>query len=66
MSTPAIDTEYDLVVAGGGTCGCLIAGRLAAADPHLKILVLEAGPPTRDLLTHTQPARYLSHLAPTS
>ena len=50
----------------GGAAGCLLAGRLAAASPTLTILVLEAGPPTRELLAHIQPARYLSHLAPTS
>ncbi|KAI0920510.1 hypothetical protein AcW1_002232 [Taiwanofungus camphoratus] len=60
------ESEFDIIVAGGGTCGCIIAGRLAAADASLKILVMEAGPPTRDRLIHTQPARYLSHLLPDS
>ena len=50
----------------GGTTACLIAGRLADADPSLKILVLEAGPHTRDDLAHTQPGRAMNHLAPTS
>ncbi|KII85161.1 hypothetical protein PLICRDRAFT_116683 [Plicaturopsis crispa FD-325 SS-3] len=59
-------TEYDIVFAGGGTSACLIAGRLAKADPSLKILLLEAGPHTKGLQAHTQPARYFSHLAPTS
>ncbi|KAI0651206.1 alcohol oxidase-like protein [Trametes meyenii] len=60
-------TTYDLVIAGGGTCGCIIAGRLAAADPSLKILIIEAGPTvTQDDLLHTQPARYLYHLRPES
>ncbi|KAJ6624000.1 GMC oxidoreductase-domain-containing protein [Mycena sp. CBHHK59/15] len=58
--------EFDIIFAGGGSSGCLIAGRLAAADPSLKILVLEAGEHTRGLAAHTQPARYFSHLAPTS
>ena len=44
----------------------MILGRLAAADPSLRILMLEAGPPTKDDLAHIQPARYLSHLAPDS
>ncbi|KAI9060146.1 GMC oxidoreductase [Trametes sanguinea] len=57
---------FDIVIAGGGTCGCIIASRLAAADPNLSILVLEAGPETRDDPAHTQPARYLSHLQPGS
>ncbi len=48
----------------GGTSGCVVAGRLAAADPTLSILVIEAGPPTRDDDLHTQPARYRYHLRP--
>ncbi|KAJ7455242.1 GMC oxidoreductase-domain-containing protein [Mycena galericulata] len=63
MSTPL---EFDVIFAGGGTSGCLIAGRLAAAEPSLRILILEAGEHTRGLPAHTQPARYFSHLAPTS
>ncbi len=27
----------------GGTAGCIVASRLAAADPNLRILVIEAG-----------------------
>lgn len=50
----------------GGASGCVIAGRLAAADPTLKILILESGPHTRDDFAHVQPARYLSHLQPES
>lgn len=50
----------------GGTAACVAAGRLAAADPSLKILILEAGPTTYNNLAHIQPARYLSHLAPDS
>jgi len=58
--------EADIIIAGGGTTGCVIAGRLAAADPSLRILILEAGPPTLEDLAHVQPARYLSHLLPGS
>ncbi|KAI0830227.1 alcohol oxidase-like protein [Trametes gibbosa] len=50
----------------GGTCGCIIAGRLAAADSSISILVLEAGPPTGNNPLHVQPARYLYHLRPES
>ncbi|KAI1810610.1 GMC oxidoreductase [Poronia punctata] len=36
--------EVDIIIAGGGTAGCVIAGRLAeAADPSLSILVIEGG-----------------------
>lgn len=50
----------------GGTTACVIAGRLAAADAALKILVLETGPHTQNKPEHIQPARFFSHLAPTS
>ncbi|KAI0629903.1 alcohol oxidase-like protein [Trametes polyzona] len=59
-------STYDVIIAGGGTAGCVLAGRLAAADPLLSILVIEAGPTTRDDPLHTQPARYLYHLRPES
>ncbi|KAH9481244.1 Alcohol oxidase [Psilocybe cubensis] len=54
---------YDIIFAGGGASACITAGRLAAADPSLKILVIEAGPHTRELQDHIQPARYFSNLA---
>ncbi|KAJ7170886.1 GMC oxidoreductase-domain-containing protein [Mycena crocata] len=57
---------FDIIFAGGGTSGCLIAGRLAAADPTLRILILEAGEHTRGLLAHTQPGRFGTHLDPKS
>lgn len=50
----------------GGTSACLIASRLADADPTLKILLVESGPHTQDDLAHLQPARFLSHIAPTT
>lgn len=49
----------------GGTCGCVIAGRLAS-HPFLRILILEAGPSTRDDLKHIQPGRYIHNLAANS
>ncbi|KAH9053394.1 alcohol oxidase-like protein [Lactarius vividus] len=67
MSTPtAINEEYDIVIAGGGTAACVIASRLASADADLRILLLEAGPATYNDPAHTQPLNFLTHLAPGS
>ncbi|KAH9055341.1 hypothetical protein EDB87DRAFT_1579952 [Lactarius vividus] len=69
MSTPTvINEEYDIVIAGviGGTAACVIAGRLAAADANLRVLLLKTGPTTYNDPAHTQPLRLLNHLAPGS
>ncbi|GAW09043.1 alcohol oxidase-like protein [Lentinula edodes] len=54
--------SYDIIFAGGGTAACIIAGRLAQADPSLKILIIEAGSHSLNLHHHVQPARYLNSL----
>ena len=50
----------------GGTSGSVTAGRLAAADPTLRILILEVGPTTENDPQHTQPGFSRRHLLPTS
>ena len=48
MSNPG---EYDYVIVGGGTAGCVLANRLSA-DPALRVALVEAGPPDRNLWIH--------------
>ncbi|KAJ3742418.1 GMC oxidoreductase-domain-containing protein [Lentinula detonsa] len=56
---PFFDT-YDIVFARGGTAACIIAGRLAQADPSLKILVTYQAESWA--LTLNLPARFLNSL----
>ena len=41
---PSESNQYDYLIVGGGTAGCVIASRLAEYLPHKKILLIEAGP----------------------
>ncbi|KAI0043154.1 GMC oxidoreductase [Auriscalpium vulgare] len=58
-NAPNFNAEYDLIVAGGGTAAGVLVGRLLAAAPSLRILMLEAGPSTRDKDAHVQPGRFM-------
>ncbi|KAF5375974.1 hypothetical protein D9757_009477 [Collybiopsis confluens] len=40
--------EVDVIVCGGGPAGCVVAGRLAFADPNLKVMLIEGGANNRD------------------
>ncbi len=37
--------QFDIVIVGGGSAGCVLAGRLSA-DPRLSVALIEAGPDT--------------------
>lgn len=50
----------------GGTAACIVAGRLATADPNLTILVIEQGQDNYENDNVVNPALYLEHLLPTS
>ncbi|MCJ1227930.1 Alternative oxidase, mitochondrial precursor [Toensbergia leucococca] len=38
-----IPDEVDIIVCGGGSAGCVVAGRLANLDRNLKVLLIEGG-----------------------
>ncbi|KAK4986798.1 hypothetical protein LTR50_005093 [Elasticomyces elasticus] len=48
MSPGRLEEEYDYIVCGGGTSGCVVAARLAS-DPNIRILLVEAGAHNEDL-----------------
>jgi choline dehydrogenase len=48
--------DFDYVIAGGGSAGCVLADRLSA-DPSIKVALLEAGPGDTNFLIH-MPAGY--------
>ncbi|KAL2192960.1 GMC oxidoreductase-domain-containing protein [Corynascus similis CBS 632.67] len=58
--------EVDVVIAGGGTTACVVASRLADANPDLSILMIEGGQNNAGNATIAHPAFFLAHLAPDS
>ncbi|KAK5195214.1 hypothetical protein LTR47_002690 [Exophiala xenobiotica] len=58
--------EVDVIIAGGGLAGCVVAGRLAEADRNLVILVIEQGPNSYGMPEVVHPALYPRNLFPSS
>ncbi|RYP72124.1 hypothetical protein DL770_008017 [Monosporascus sp. CRB-9-2] len=56
--------EVDLIVAGGGTADCIIASRLADADPRLSILVVESGRDNYNVPSVIHPVLWQGNFAP--
>jgi choline dehydrogenase len=45
---PTVDGDFDYIIVGGGTAGCVLADRLTA-DGQARVLLLEAGPRANSL-----------------
>ncbi len=45
------DDTFDYVIVGGGSAGCVLAGRLSE-DANVRVCLIEAGPPDRHPLIH--------------
>ncbi|APA05685.1 hypothetical protein SS1G_01984 [Sclerotinia sclerotiorum 1980 UF-70] len=61
-----IPQTVDIIFAGGGTAACVAAGRLAKANPALRILLVEGGKNNFEDPSVVTPVVFLSHLAPGS
>jgi choline dehydrogenase-like flavoprotein len=47
--------EVDIIVVGGGSCGCVVAGRLANLDHNLQVMLIEAGESNLNVRLSRQP-----------
>ncbi|EMD41134.1 alcohol oxidase [Gelatoporia subvermispora B] len=54
--------EVDVIVCGGGPAGCVVAGRLAYADPTLKVMLIEGGANNRDDPWVYRPGIYVKNM----
>lgn len=56
-----VQKEYDVIIAGGGTAGCVLATRLSE-DPNLSVLVIERGETDENNPISYLPANFIKAL----
>ncbi|KAH7329908.1 putative choline dehydrogenase [Rhexocercosporidium sp. MPI-PUGE-AT-0058] len=61
-----IPTEVDIIIAGGGASGCLLASRLASAHPTHSILLIESGINNKNHPQKINPGLFTTNLIPGS
>src|SRR5688500_11991819 len=55
----SVQNDFDSVVVGAGSSGCVVANRLSA-DKSVRVLLLEAGGPTNNDPAVTTPGRWVT------
>ena len=58
--------NHALITEIGGSAGCIVAARLASADPSLSILLIEGGTNNWNVPNVVHPALFGEHLLPAS
>src|SRR4029453_10389639 len=57
---PAMPYEYDVIVAGAGSGGCVAAARISE-DPSIRVLLIESGPDYPNLESLPEDLRNVNH-----
>ncbi|KAI1269213.1 hypothetical protein F5Y18DRAFT_373925 [Xylariaceae sp. FL1019] len=63
---PTDVVEVDVIIVGAGCSGCILASRLADADPDLSILLIESGTDNHGLAVVDNAGLWFSHIQPGS